>query len=31
LTPMIAVTWPDFRFSEKALRQVKKVLRESLK
>ena len=28
LTPMLAVTWPDFRFSEKALRKVKKILRE---
>ena len=28
LTPMLAVTWPDFRFSEKALRKVKKLLRE---
>ena len=30
LTPMIAVTWPEFRFSEKALRKVKKLLREHL-
>ena len=28
LTPMIAVTWPDFRFSEQALRKVKKILKK---
>ncbi len=30
LTPMIAVTWPSFRYSERALAQVKKLLAASL-
>ena len=28
LSPLLAVTWPDFRFSEKALKQVRKILKE---
>ena len=30
LTPMLAVTWPDFRYSEESLEKVKAILRKSV-
>jgi len=31
LTPMLAITWPAFRFSESSLKQAKEILNEELK